>query len=123
MSCLMKVIKSLHKESGQICVGAIELFLQLIRGRQFKDISSAGKIDIIVECDNKQKTVNLQKNATILRLRETIMEVYKIKWNFGMYNKAMKREVTFVQQEDFSVNAMTHAIKGPTISIRRIQQG
>lgn len=48
------------------------------------------------------------------------MDVYKIKWNFFMYNTALKRDITFVQEEDFSVNAMGHSVKGPTILVKRV---
>lgn len=91
MKCLMKVMKYLHNEGPEICVSSVELFFELIKGRQFKDISATGKLDILVSWEGKEKTITLPKNATILKLRNTIMEVYKIKWNFDMFNTSLKR--------------------------------
>lgn len=48
------------------------------------------------------------------------MEVYKIKSNFSMYNRPMKRQLSFTEEEDFSVNAMSHSAKGPTITVRKV---
>lgn len=61
----------------------------------------------------------MNKNSTILKFREAIMQQFNIKTNFAMYNLAMKREVTYFEEEDFTVNAMPLSLKGPTINIRR----
>ena len=95
MKCLLKVMRVLHNENIEICVSSIEQFFELIKGRQFKDISATGKLDILVSWDGKEKNIILPKNATILRLRNSIMEAYKIKWNFDMYNASLKRDIKF----------------------------
>lgn len=49
------------------------------------------------------------------------MEAYKIKCNFIMFNTSLKRDITFIEEEDFSINAMGHSIKGPTIIVKKVQ--
>lgn len=66
-------MRVLHNENIEICVSSIEQFLELIKGRQFKDISATGKLEILVSWDGKEKNIILPKNATILRLRNSIM--------------------------------------------------
>lgn len=51
------------------------------------------------------------------------MEAYKIKCNFIMFNTSLKRDITFIEEEDFSINAMGHSIKGPTIIVKKVQEG
>ena len=35
----------------------------------------------------------------------------------------MKREITFFEEEDFTVNAMPCAVKGPSVYIRKATEG
>ena len=40
-----------------------------------------------------------------------------------MYNYEMKREISYAEEEDFSVNAMNYRIKGPSIYIKKVEEG
>lgn len=78
-----------------MCLFAIEKFMEMIKGRKSKDIPANGKLEIIVSHENKEKVITMNKNSTILKFREAIMQQFGIKSNFAMYNLAMKREVTY----------------------------
>lgn len=93
--------------------------MELIKGRLTKDIQVTGKLEILVSYESKEKLIIIHKNNTILKLRELIMQSFNLKTNFTMYNTSMKREITFFEEEDFTVNAMPCSIKGPSIYIRK----
>lgn len=38
-----------------------------------------------------------------------------------MFNTHLKRQIKYVEEEDFSIYAMGQAIKGPTIIVKRVQ--
>lgn len=45
----------------------------MIKGRKSKEIQVSGKIDMLVSYDNQEKFISVNRNSTILRLRELIM--------------------------------------------------
>lgn len=49
----MKVIKAVYKDNIEICVNSIQLCLDLIKGRLYKDINASGKLDVLVSYQNK----------------------------------------------------------------------
>ena len=43
------------------------------------------------------------------------MQSFSITGNFTMHNVEMKKDVSFVEEEDYSINAMNYKTKGPSI--------
>jgi hypothetical protein len=61
----------------------------------------------------------LSRNSTIFKLRKVITKEFGIdpSINFSIEVCSNKKEVTFFEEEDFSVNAIDMSIRGPSIKI------
>lgn len=78
-----------------------------------------GSIEIEVRYDGKDKSIRLPRNSSIFRLRKLIIKEFGIdpSLNFSLEVCSNRKEVTFVEEEDYSVNALELAMKGPSIRV------
>lgn len=80
-------------------------------------MNSSGNIDILVTNEGHEKLITLARNSTIYRLRKQIMIEYNLTHNFVMHSLNMKRDITFTEEEEFSLGALPLESKFPSISI------
>jgi len=84
-----------------------------------ENVAQSNYVDIDVRCESKDKTIRLPRNSSIFKLRKLIIKEFGIdpSLNFSMEVCSNRKEVTFLEEEDFSVNAIEMSMKGPTIKI------
>jgi hypothetical protein len=67
--------------------------------------------------------MSLPKNATILKLRQHIMKVLNMKGNFVLYSNAKMRDITFAEEEDFSLSDLVcYSEKEVTVEINKVEE-
>jgi hypothetical protein len=76
-----------------------------------------GNTEVVVSNDNQEKTFILPKVSTIWRLRKQIMYDFGLEGDFVLFSNNMKREITFAEEEEFSLNALPLDSKGPSLSV------
>ncbi len=121
LMCLLKMVEKL-KSNPETCLKAINLFFDMIQGKLVKlNVNFQGSLDIFVSIDNmEKKTITLPKNCTIFRLRKQIMEDFNIPNDFTLFSTDMRRDITFQEEEEYSLNALTNSNnmdKGPSLKI------
>lgn len=80
----------------------------MIQGKLSKpNVTATGNIDIIVTFDRQEKVITLPKNNTIFKLRKQIMAEFNLGGDFTMHSLNMRRDITFVEEEDYSLNALS----------------
>jgi len=80
----------------------------MIQGKLSKpNVTATGNIDIYVSFDRQEKVITLPKNCTIFRLRKQIMTEFNLSGDFILHSLNMKRDITFVEEEDYSLNALS----------------
>jgi hypothetical protein len=91
----------------------------MIQGKLSKpNVSYTTNIDITVNNETQEKVIVLPRNNTIFRLRKQIMTDFNIAGDFSMFSVYMKREITFMEEEEYSLNALTNSTSDkPVINI------
>ncbi|MBS1889996.1 MAG: hypothetical protein JST59_01780 [Actinobacteria bacterium] len=98
----------------------IHEFLREVEGKMIREnVTQFSNIDIEVRYEGKDKFIRLPRNSSIFKLRKLIIKEFGIDptMNFSMEVCSNRREVSFIEEEDFSVNAIELAMRGPTIKI------
>ena len=86
-----------------------------------KEISSSGSIEIGVVHEHLTKTVVLPRNCTLWRLRKQVMKEFSLSGDFWLYSLHMKRDITFAEEEEYSLNALPLQSKGPSLSVAALR--
>ena len=92
------------------CLQAMRLFFEMVEGQMVKEISSSGSIEIGVVHEHLTKTVVLPRNCTLWRLRKQVMKEFSLSGDFWLYSLHMKRDITFAEEEEYSLNALPQLV-------------
>lgn len=110
--CLLKIVERL-KGQPEVCLRAINYFFDMIEGKLIKpNLTFQGSIDVIVTLDTQEKTINLPKNCTIFKLRKQVMNEFNLSGDFTLHSPSMRRDITFAEEEEYSLNALTNSQTG-----------
>jgi len=117
---MLERLMDLLPRNNETILPTLHEFLREVEGKMVREnVAQTNNVDIEVRCEGKDRTIRLPRNSSIFRLRKFIIKEFGIdpSLNFSLEVCSNRKEVTFLEEEDFSVNAIEMSMRGPTVKV------